>query len=67
MLDSYYVAFKYIIVDKLGIGELRVMRPGRGEGPYELPPSHGWPCSVENILFLKPRESHLGLYHHLQF
>jgi len=27
-----------------------------GEGPYELPPSRGWPCSVENIkLFSKPR------------
>jgi hypothetical protein len=25
MLDSYYVSFKYFIVDKLGIGELRVM------------------------------------------
>jgi len=25
MLDSYYVAFKYFIVDKLGIGELRVI------------------------------------------
>ena len=27
-----------------------------GEGPYELPPSRGWPCSVKNIkLFSKPR------------
>ena len=26
----------------------------RGEGPYELPPSHGWPYSVGNIkLFSK--------------
>jgi hypothetical protein len=40
---------------------------GGGGGPYELPPSRGWPCSVENILFLKPREAHSGLYHHLQF
>jgi hypothetical protein len=29
-----------------------------GEGPYELPPSCGWPCSVENNLFSKQRESH---------
>jgi hypothetical protein len=28
------------------------------EGPYELPPSRGWHCSVENIkLFLKLREA----------
>ena len=27
-----------------------------GEGPYEHPPSRGWPCLVENIqLFLKQR------------
>jgi hypothetical protein len=63
MLDSYYVVFKYFRVYKLGIGELKVMCGG--EGPYELPPSRGWPCLVENILFLKPREVHLGLYHHL--
>jgi hypothetical protein len=41
ILDSYYVSFKYLIVDKLGIGELRVMCRG---GPYELPPSRGLPC-----------------------
>jgi hypothetical protein len=29
-----------------------------GEGPYELPPSRGWPCSVENNLFSKQREAH---------
>ena len=29
-----------------------------GEGPYEFPPSRGWPCLVENIkLFSKQRES----------
>jgi hypothetical protein len=27
-----------------------------GEGPYELPPSRGWPCSVENNLFSKQIE-----------
>jgi hypothetical protein len=31
MLDSYYVAFKYFIVDKLGIAELRVIW-GAGRG-----------------------------------
>ena len=30
----------------------------RGEGPYELPPSHGWPYLVENNLLLKPRGDH---------
>ena len=35
-----------------------------GEGPYELPPSCGWPCSVEDKLFLKPREALSFLYHH---
>jgi hypothetical protein len=30
----------------------------RGEEPYELPPSRGCPCSVENIkLFSKQREA----------
>jgi hypothetical protein len=27
--------------------------------PYELPPSHGWPCSVENNLFSKQTETHI--------
>ena len=36
----------------IGYGELRVM--WGGEGPYELPPSRGFPCSVHNIkLFSK--------------
>ena len=38
---------------------------GRGR-PYELPPSCGSPCSIENILFLKPRETHSSLYHQFQ-
>ena len=38
-------------------GEFRVMLGGR-EGPNELPPSHGWPCLVENIKpFSKPSEA----------
>jgi len=66
---SFYVwmllcFLKYIIVDILSIRELRVML---GEGPYDHPPSRGWPCLVENILFLKQREAHLCLYHHFQF
>jgi hypothetical protein len=32
-----------------------------GKGPYELPPSRGWPCSVENNLFSKQREAHYGM------
>ena len=32
-----------------------------GEGPKEIPPSHGWSCSVENNLFSKQREAHLGI------
>ena len=29
-----------------------------GEGPYEITPSRGWPCSVDNItLFSKQREA----------
>ena len=34
------------------------------EGPYELPPSCGCPCLIENILFLKPREAHSALIMH---
>jgi hypothetical protein len=26
---------------------------GGGDGPYELPPSRGWPCLVKNNLFSK--------------
>ena len=33
-------------------------------GGYDLPPSCGWPCSVENILILKPREAHSTLALH---
>jgi hypothetical protein len=63
MHESYYVAFNYFLFYRLGIGELRVMSGG-GEGPYEIPPSRGWPCSVEDKLFFKPKESHSFLYHH---
>ena len=34
---------------------------GGGEGPYELQPSRGWMCLVENNIFLKPREDHSGI------
>ena len=63
MHESYYVAFNYFIFYRLGTGELRVMWGG-GEGSYELPPSHSWPYSVDNKLFLKPREAHSSLYDH---
>lgn len=33
MFECYYASFKYIILDRLGIGKLRVMW---GEGPYEI-------------------------------
>ena len=33
---------------------------GHKEGLDELPPSCGWPCSIENTLFLKPKEILLG-------
>jgi hypothetical protein len=38
-----------------------VRRGGRGGG-YDLPPSHGWPCLVENKLFSKPREVHSFIF-----
>jgi hypothetical protein len=63
MHEYYYVAFDYFLFYSLGIGELRVMSGGE-EGPYELITSRGWPCSVENKLFSKPRECHSDLYHH---
>lgn len=43
MFDSNYVALKEFIVDKLGIGNIESDVRGV-EGPYELPPSRGWPC-----------------------
>ena len=46
---------------KLGFGKLRVMWGG---GAYELPTSHGWPCSIENKLLLKQRETHINHHHH---
>jgi len=33
-------------------------RGGGGEGPNELPPSHGWSYLVEKRLFLKLRGAH---------
>ena len=53
--------FVRILFHRLGIGKMRVMWGG-WEGPYELPPSRGWPCSVQNKLFLKPREAHSSLF-----
>ena len=38
------------IVDSLATRELRVMWGQGGKGPWEDPPSHGWPCSIENKL-----------------
>ena len=63
MHESYYVAFDYFLFYIMGTRELKVIWGG-GEGLYELPPSHGWPCSVKKKLFLKPRESHSSLYGH---
>ena len=65
MHEPYYViAFDYFLLDRLGIGqEIKSDVRGRG-GSYELPPSRGWPCLVENKLFLKTREAHSSLYHH---
>lgn len=37
------------------------VKAGVGEGPHELPPSHGWPYSVENKLFSKQREVHSSI------
>jgi hypothetical protein len=33
-----------------------------GEGPYDLPPSRGCPCLVENKLLAKPREVHSFIF-----
>ena len=68
MHESYYViSFNYFLFYRLGTGELRVMWGG-GEGTYELPPSHGWHCLVENtiiaIIVEKPREGHSTFYDH---
>jgi hypothetical protein len=38
------------------------VRGGGGKGPYELSPSRGWPCLVENNLFSKPREVHSFIF-----
>ena len=46
----------YLQVDALVLGNWEWCE--RGEGPYEIPPSCGWTCSIKNNLFLKPRESH---------
>ena len=35
-----------------------------GEGPYDITASRGCPCSVEDKLLLKPKESLSFLYHH---
>ena len=46
------VKFIYFQVHALGMGNWEWCEGG--EGPYELPPSRGWPCLVENIkLFSK--------------
>ena len=54
--ETHDVRTKYHLFPSkcIGYGELRVM--WGGGGAIELPPSHGWPCLVENIkLFLKQR------------
>jgi hypothetical protein len=62
-MHDYYVSFVCFLFYRLGIGELRAMwGGGGGEGPYELPPSRGWPCLVENKLFSKPREVHSFIF-----
>ena len=49
-------AFTYFLVHRLGMGiESDAMG---GKGLDEIPPSHAWPCSVENKLLSKQGEDH---------
>jgi hypothetical protein len=50
-----YICFLYRENHLLGMGNCE--RCEGGEGPYELPPSCGWTCLVENNLFSKQREA----------
>ena len=50
------ICFLYKENHLLGMGNWEQCE--EGEGPYELPPSRGWPYSVENNLFSKQREDH---------
>ena len=59
-MHDYYVSFVCFLFYILGIGELRDM--WGGQGPYEFPTSHDWPCLVDNKLFSKSREFHSFIF-----